>query len=128
MNIAARAVTGALALIAAAGCRGGPMKDGRDAATVLREVPARSLEKLSGKRIYFGHQSVGYDIVGGLKALVGERPDLRLRIVEGRALDAAGGGAFLHARNGKNHPVGVTTLRPARTIRSTSSVLGSIGL
>ena len=35
--------------------------------------------------------------------------------------------AMSAVRGGKNQPVGVTTLRPARTMRSSSAGLGSIG-
>ncbi len=97
-----RAVTRLLPLVVALACQGKTVNSERDAAVIPRDIPRASLEKLAQKRIYFGHQSVGYDIVEGLAALGRERPDLRLEIVEARSPDALRGPAFAHSPNGRN--------------------------
>lgn len=60
---------------------------------------------LAARRIFFGHQSVGGNIMAGVADLVREQPALALKIV---GLDEAGsptGGFFAHARIGRNeHP------------------------
>jgi hypothetical protein len=92
---------------AALACQGKSVPDERDGvAGVLRDIPREKLDKVVRAKIYFGHQSVGYDIVGGLGALAKERPDLSLNIVETRDADAIAGPAFAHAKNGQNlHPL-----------------------
>jgi len=48
----------------------------------LKNVPEQALAKLSEKKIYFGHQSVGFDIVNGISDIMKENPQVRLRIME----------------------------------------------
>lgn len=58
-------------------------------------------ERLATKRIYFGHQSVGGNIVDGIAELIAESPTASLRLVEGTPRDLAGP-AFVHAFIGRN--------------------------
>jgi hypothetical protein len=92
-----------LPVLAALGCRGTNVNIERDVTAAARAVPRATLQKLGQKRIYFGHQSVGYDIVEGLRAVASEQSDAGLRIVEARSPEALGAPAFAHARNGRNH-------------------------
>jgi hypothetical protein len=70
-------------------------------------VPEATLKKLAQKRIYFGHQSVGFDIVAGVEAIAMEQPGAGLKIVEARAPDALRTPALAHAKNGRNEdPLG----------------------
>ena len=48
----------------------------------IKDVPASAWEKLSQKKIYFGHQSVGFNIIDGIKDLMKENPQIKLNIVE----------------------------------------------
>jgi hypothetical protein len=59
------------------------------------------LARLAQRRIFFGHQSVGADVVGGLAALA-EDQVVPLKIVETRDLAAVDGPCFVHARIGRN--------------------------
>jgi hypothetical protein len=72
------------------------------AADPLATVPAAALERLATRRIYFGHQSVGHNLVDGLKAVLAERPGVALRVVETRAPAALVPGTFGHSENGRN--------------------------
>ncbi len=84
-------------------CRGASAVEERDAVSgVLNGIPKEKLEKLSRSRIWFGHQSVGYDIVRGLGDLAREQPGLGITIVEGKGPDALAAPAFAHAPNGRN--------------------------
>ena len=48
----------------------------------IKDVPNSAWEKLSQKKIFFGHQSVGFNIIDGLKDLMKENPQIKLNIVE----------------------------------------------
>jgi hypothetical protein len=72
------------------------------ALAVIRKVPAASWPRLAAQRIWFGHQSVGGNILQGLEALLRAVPEIGLRIVEVRSpadLDRPG---FGHSKNGRN--------------------------
>lgn len=49
---------------------------------VVLKVEESAWEKLSKKKIYFGHKSVGYDIWAGIKDLLNENPNFPLNIKE----------------------------------------------
>ena len=66
------------------------------------DVPAAAARKLAQRRVFFGHQSVGSDIVAGLEAIAREQPDLGLRVVEGRSAEVLAAPGFAHALNGQN--------------------------
>ncbi len=81
---------------------------------------ASALQTLSGRAIYFGHQSVGFNIVAGLQALIsagGAGPHL----VQSSAASTMTKGVFAHQSNGSNgDPIGKT-----RAFRAT--VEGGVG-
>ncbi len=71
----------------------------------IEDVPASAWEKLSQKKIYFGHQSVGFNIVDGIKDVMKEHPEIHLNIVESSDAADLKVGTFEHSRVGKNlHP------------------------
>ena len=65
-------------------------------------TPAEALERIAGKRIFFGHQSVGRDILGGVRQIAAESPGVRIEIVETTDPAAFDRPVFAHARIGKN--------------------------
>jgi len=90
----------ALALFSVA-C-GGPSMDDRRALKVLDGVPEDAWTRLASEKIYFGHQSVGYDIVNGIEDLARLDPRVRLRVVETKDLGSFDGPVFAHSKNGEN--------------------------
>jgi len=68
----------------------------------IKDVPASAWEKLSQKKIYFGHQSVGFNIIDGIKDLMKENPQIKLNIVETADQSDFKLGLFAHSRVGKN--------------------------
>jgi len=66
------------------------------------EVTRERWQALGAMRLYFGHQSVGGNIVAGLEAVLAEHPEIPLRIVEAATLDPASGPGLYHARIGRN--------------------------
>jgi hypothetical protein len=85
------------------GCDGGDMPVEKVNLRSLKEVPKESWEKLSNKKIYFGHQSVGFNIMEGVEEIVQENPEIRLKVVETKNVDDFDTGIFGHSRIGKNH-------------------------
>lgn len=69
----------------------------------VERIDGKRLEELSRKRIYFGHQSVGYNLLEGLAEVLREYPDAKIGIVElnanGSPTEAYG---ILHSKIGKN--------------------------
>lgn len=49
----------------------------------LDQIPAADWQALAQQRIFFGHHSVGADILAGVAAIAAARPQLRLRVVAG---------------------------------------------
>ena len=68
----------------------------------LDDVPQEYWDKLSQKRIFFGHQSVGYDIIAGIEQLAREYDYIRLNIVETSDPGSQPGAILAHARVGRN--------------------------
>lgn len=89
------------ALAAGCGSPGGGEENVEMAA--FRDVPDSAWTALAGKRIYFGHQSVGGNIMQGVSDLVAADPRLGLRVLDRLPADSAG--VFLHGDVGQNgHP------------------------
>lgn len=59
-------------------------------------------EKQAKKRIFFGHQSVGYNIIEGVRELLKEYPAIRITIVETDDPDRFDDPVFAHTRVGIN--------------------------
>lgn len=78
------------------------MEGGRMAYLRIEEVPQEVWGRVAEKRFLFGHQSVGFNILDGIRAVVREHPEIRLNIVETRDNGAFGRPVFAHARVGKN--------------------------
>ncbi len=68
----------------------------------IRDLPAAALEGLGRRSIFFGHQSVGYNLVEGLDRLTREHPDLRLQIAYAPDPTKVSDARFVHATVGRN--------------------------
>lgn len=68
----------------------------------IKDVPNSVWEKLSQKKIYFGHQSVGFNIIDGIKDVMKEYPQIKLNIVETTDPSDFNSPVFAHSRIGKN--------------------------
>ncbi len=68
----------------------------------LKAVPASAWKKLAESKIYFGHQSIGYNIINGIEALIEENPNFKLNIVETSNPGDLKKGIFAHSRIGAN--------------------------
>jgi hypothetical protein len=71
--------------------------------SVLDRVASERWVALSGKRIFFGHQSVGINLLDGIREIEASRPAITLAITETRDPAAFGpGGTLGHAKVGRN--------------------------
>jgi len=71
----------------------------REPASISAEHP---LQSLASRRIFFGHQSIGADIVRGLEEIRRESPGIPFRLIETRDPDALSSPGFCHCRIGRN--------------------------
>ncbi len=70
----------------------------------IKNVPQEKWDQLSKKRIYFGHQSVGYNMVDGIESILKENPKIEVKVIEGDVdkITSSYKSFFLHSTNGKN--------------------------
>lgn len=68
----------------------------------LDTVSGAAWEKLAGKRIFFGHQSVGMNILDGADVLLKEHPAIRLNLVKYAGPSMFESPVFAHAEIGRN--------------------------
>lgn len=59
-------------------------------------------DSLAQKRIYFGHQSVGFNILEGLNWRLAQNPEIKLRLAKSKELETFKSPVLAHAQNGKN--------------------------
>jgi len=83
-------------------CNGGKMSQDNIKYDSLKDVPISKWQELSKKKIYFGHQSVGFDIMAGIDDLLKENPEINLNIVETNNTSGHKGGILAHSKVGKN--------------------------
>lgn len=89
-------------LIVFVACEGGRMPEKAVSFTSIKNIPESTWRKLSEKRIYFGHQSVGYNILDGLKGVLKENPQIKLSIEETHDQAMFNKPVFAHSTLGKN--------------------------
>ncbi len=71
-----------------ASCEGGHVMKNGNSQEIDHGVTAAQLQKVLGMRLFFGHQSVGYNIIEGIRDVFKEKGIEGLAIVETRALPA----------------------------------------
>lgn len=74
----------------------------KDKTDPLLQVPPAVWERLASQRIYFGHQSVGDNILMGLREVVATRPYIKLTIQERAELEVPNKPGFFHSYVGVN--------------------------
>ncbi len=65
-------------------------------------VSSATWDAVRRKRVYFAHQSVGYNILDGIRDLAAVQPGVLLNVVESRAPEGVSGPAIVHFAVGKN--------------------------
>lgn len=93
-------LAGALTVLVVAGCgKDARMKGGNE---LNAAGLTTALDALSRKRLYFAHQSVGSNILDGVRTILDEMPGTGLRVVETRDPSMLGGPVFAHSPIGGN--------------------------
>jgi hypothetical protein len=68
----------------------------------LNNIPQVNWDKLANKKIYFGHQSVGFNIIEGIFEIASEMPNIQLYIKETSDPTDFNEHIFAHSKVGKN--------------------------
>lgn len=68
----------------------------------IQEVPQERWDNLAQKKIFFGHQSVGYNIITGIEQVLKEYPNIKLKIVKTTNADDINEPVFAHDWIGSN--------------------------
>jgi hypothetical protein len=68
----------------------------------IDDVPQAYWKALAGKRIFFGHQSVGYNVIDGIRDIANQHDYVKLNVVETREPAAFDRPVFAHAQVGRN--------------------------
>lgn len=68
----------------------------------IDDVPKEYWAKLAEKKIFFGHQSVGYNIIEGVRDIINEREYMKLNVVETKEPAEFDQPIFAHSQVGKN--------------------------
>lgn len=68
----------------------------------LKNVSQSNWDNLANKNIYFGHQSVGYNIIDGIKIQLNKNPEIKLSIVEADMNFKFNKQSLMHSTNGAN--------------------------
>lgn len=83
-------------------CSGGKMDEQQYSSNSIKDLSDTAWEELSKRKIYFGHQSVGDNILDGVRDIMKENPEIKLNIVE--TINAADltAGTLAHSKVGEN--------------------------
>lgn len=90
----------------------------------LSDVRAIEWEALANRRIFFGHQSVGRNILAGVRKVLERDPRITLRLVQTDAPGGVDGPAFIDANIGRN---GDPESKAAAFVRAIESGFGDSG-
>jgi len=93
-------------LVLLAACNGERVMEETGAYARIEDVPEAAWKELGEKKIYFGHQSVGFNILEGVRDLMKEHPQIKLNIVETSDEADFNVGIFAHSRVGRNLDAG----------------------
>ena len=89
-----------------AGAQACERNDMNEQANQIKSSPQKaeiSWQKLSGHKIYFGHQSVGNNLLDGVRDIMKENPSATLRIIETDGHSDITAGTLAHSSVGKNN-------------------------
>ncbi|MBN1496881.1 MAG: hypothetical protein JXA07_08950 [Spirochaetes bacterium] len=90
-----------IAIIILTGCRDTTMNQ-QPSSLQTSSLSEKDWTALSLKKIYFGHMSVGSNIIDGIKDLMSKNPEIKLNIQETSDISTFQNGVFAHSNNGQN--------------------------
>lgn len=78
------------------------MSEKRNIYKKIEDIQKESWDKLSTKKIFFGHQSAGYNVIDGIRNVMEKYPEIKLNIIETNNGSKFNNGFFAHFKIGKN--------------------------
>ncbi len=84
------------------GCKEDEMEFQKDQNSAFNDISDSAWEILSKKKIFFGHRSVGNNIIAGVDDLIKSNPQIKLKIVETSDPTDFKAGVFAHTKVGEN--------------------------
>ncbi|GAI33321.1 unnamed protein product, partial [marine sediment metagenome] len=84
------------------GCNGEKMQEKNISFPSIKDVPESAWKKLSENKIYFGHQSVGFNIIAGIKDVMKENPKIKLNVAKINNTADFNNPVFAHSGVGNN--------------------------
>jgi hypothetical protein len=94
MGLLLRLIVLAAIGLGSAGCTQPPASEG---------APVVDLQKIATKRIFFGHQSVGWNILQGVEELLAAEPEAKLTLTQLERVEADLASGFIHMEIGQNY-------------------------
>lgn len=104
-------------LLLVTGCDGESAMTEKADLPLISDVPESSWEKLSQKTIYFGHQSVGGNIIDGVKSILENNNNIKLNIKNADDALNPDGHFFVHSYIGENGDIESKLADFSKTIR-----------
>ena len=83
-------------------CKGETMADSQTVLKTMKDTPPSAWEGLSRKRVLFGHQSVGNNMLAGVDELLKEHPAIELTVRSITGPEELAPGTLAHFQVGKN--------------------------
>ena len=75
----------------------------------MNDALKADFELVASERVYFGHQSVGGNIINGVTSVLADHPEIPLQVFESTSLDSNSAPGLYHARIGQNGDPGSKT-------------------
>ena len=92
----------AIVALVISACGSGEMTDSSMKTADINDVSQEDWEELASKTIYFGHQSVGSNMVKGMTQVMQEHPQVKLNIKKAQGVQDLNGPVFAHSAIGRN--------------------------
>lgn len=86
----------------------------------FEQITPQDWQRLANERIFFGHQSVGQNLLDGMRDVVASNPNIRLNIVEVKNGSSIDGPGFYHTFIGENG-------KPASKLAAFRDAMDSVG-
>lgn len=96
-------LTAFAAMAGLSACEGKEMDKQTTQAQSFHQNKEINWQKLAGKKMYFGHQSVGNNILEGVRDILKDNPSAKLHIVETESHPDIAAGTLAHSSVGKNN-------------------------
>jgi len=123
-----RAAGAALAAACIASCGGEHVSEAAVVSSTVRPLTSAEWTAFAKRRVFFGHQSVGDNIVEGIRELEASAGAHDVRIVVTERPDSVGGPALMHHLVGRNFDPASKTAEFGRVIAAANGESGLIAL